>query len=104
VWYLPFFVTKSDKPRVVYDGSATVKGNSLNQAVLSGENLLNILVHMLTRFRLGRLACVADLSECFFQVIIPESQRDLFKILWYKIMMLITVMFRRSALLDTCGA
>jgi len=33
VWYLPFFVTKSDKPRIVYDGSATVKGNSLNQAV-----------------------------------------------------------------------
>ena len=25
-WYLSFFVTKSAKPRVVYDGSAVVRG------------------------------------------------------------------------------
>ena len=43
-WYLPFFVTRSAKPRVVYDGAAMVEGMSLNQAVLAGENLLNKLV------------------------------------------------------------
>ena len=31
-WYLPFFVTKTAKPRVVYDGSATFKGISLRIA------------------------------------------------------------------------
>ena len=36
--YLPFFVTKTAESRVVYDGSATFKGISLNQIVLSGEN------------------------------------------------------------------
>ena len=41
---------------------------SINQAVLAGENLLNGLVEVLIRFRLGRYACVADISKCFFQV------------------------------------
>ena len=39
-WYLPSFVTKLAKPRVMYDGSAVVDGLSLTQAVLSDENLL----------------------------------------------------------------
>ena len=84
VWYLLFFVTKQDKPRVVYDGAATVAGVSLNQALLAGANLLNNLVEVLTRFRLGKFAAMADLSKCFFQVAMPEKQRDLFRIIWFK--------------------
>ena len=64
-WYLPFFVTKTAKPRVVYDGAATVGGESLNRAVLAGENLLNGLVDVLMRFRMGKYACVADVSASF---------------------------------------
>ena len=75
-WYLPFFVTNTAKPRVVYDGAAELKGMSINQAVLAGENLLNGLVDVLIRFRLGRYACVADISKCFFQVRIPCDQQD----------------------------
>ena len=48
LWYLPFFVTHTTKPRVVYDGTATTsEGASLNQAVWAGENLLNNLVDAL---------------------------------------------------------
>ena len=83
-WYLPFFVTKSAKPRVVYDGAAVAEGMSINQAVLAGENLLNGLVEVLIRFRLGRYACVADISKCFFQVGIPCDQQDWFRIVWYE--------------------
>ena len=43
IWYLPFFVTRTDKPRVVYDGAAMFNGMSLNQIVLAGENFLNII-------------------------------------------------------------
>ena len=39
-----FFVTKTAKPRIVYDGAATAGGVSLNRAVLAGENLLSGLV------------------------------------------------------------
>ena len=81
-WYLLFFVTKTAKPRVVYDGSATFKGISLNQIVLSGENLLNNLLDVLIRFWLGKFACVADLSKCFFQVRLPKNQQDLFRLMW----------------------
>ena len=34
-WYLPYFVTKQGKPRVVYDGAATFGSVSLNQAMLA---------------------------------------------------------------------
>ena len=66
---LPFFVTKQDKARVVYDGddgAATFRGKCLNQAVLAGTNLLNNLVEVLMRFRIGQYAGIADLSKCFF--------------------------------------
>ena len=56
--FLPFFVTKQEKALVVYDGAAVYKGMCLNNAVLSGINLLNNLVEVLTRFRLGRIHCV----------------------------------------------
>ena len=84
VWYLCSFVTKQEKARVVYDGVATFKGKCLNQAVLAGTNLLNNFVEVLIHFRVGRYACIADLSKCFFQVAIPETQRDLFRIIWFK--------------------
>ena len=83
-WYLPFFVTKTAKPRVVYDGAATVGGKSLNRAVLAGENLLNGLVDVLMRFRMGKYACVADVSKCFFQIKLPLDQQDWFHIIWFK--------------------
>ena len=82
--YLSFFVTKAAKPRVVYDGLVLVDGLSLNQAVLSGENLSNNLAEVLTRFRLGKFAGVGDLAKCFFQVEIPREQQDLFQIVWFK--------------------
>ena len=84
MWYLPFFVTKQEKARVVYDSAAVRKGMCMNNAVLGGTNLLNNLVEVLTRFRLGKYACIADLSKCFFQVSIPRAQRDLSRIVWFK--------------------
>ena len=83
-WYLPFFVTKQDKARVVFDGTATFKEVALNDAVHSGINLLNNLIEVLTKFRVERHACTAYLSKCFFHVAMPESQRDLFRLIWYR--------------------
>ena len=82
-WYLPFFVTKQNKTRVVFDGAATYGGVALNDAVFAGTNLLNDLVSVLIRFRLGKFACMADLSKCYFQISLPESQQDLFRLIWY---------------------
>ena len=74
-WYLPFFVSKQDKPRVVFDGAAAFQGLSLYDAVLPGVNLLNGLVGVLTRFRTGRFACIADISQCFSKFQCHESYK-----------------------------
>ena len=80
-WFLPFFVTKTAKPRAVYDSAATAGGVSLNRAVLAGENFLNGSVDVLMRFRMGKYACVADVSKCFFQFKLPRDQQDWFLIM-----------------------
>ena len=67
------------KPRVVYDGAADLNG-TINQAVLAGENLLNGLVDVLIRFRLGRYACVADISKPIFQIRIPFDLQNWFEL------------------------
>ena len=82
-WYLLFFVTKQNKPRVVFDRAATYGGVALNDAVFAGTNLLNSLVNVLIRFRLAKFACMADLSKRYFQISLPESQQDLFRLIWY---------------------
>ena len=82
--YLRFFVTKQDKTWEVFDGAATSKGAAQNNAVHYGINLLNGLVEVLTRFRVGWYACTTDLSKCFFQVAMPESKRDLFRMILYR--------------------
>ena len=76
-------MTKKDKPRVVFDGAAGYNCWSINDAVLSRENMLSNLVEVLTRFRLGKFACMADLSKCFFQNAMPEHQQNLFRLVWY---------------------
>jgi len=73
-WYLPFFVAKQDKPRVVFEGAAIFR--DFNDVVLPGANLHNGLIDVLTIFRMGKYACMADLNKCFFQVAMPAEQRD----------------------------
>ena len=82
-WHLPFFVTNAGKLRVVCDGAVMTEDVCINQAVLRGENLLNNIIEVLMCFRLGKYACVADLSRCFFQVKVPRFQQDLFRIVWF---------------------
>ena len=77
-------MTKTEKPRVVYDRAAKVDGKSLNQLILAHENLLSNWLQMLLRFRLGKYACVADRSKCFFQVGIPKNQLNFFRIVWFE--------------------
>ena len=83
-WYLPYFVTSQVKKRIVYDGKSEWQGRCVNDVLMSGPDLLNPLVHVLTRFRRGKFGLMADITKCFFQIALPESQRDLFRILWFE--------------------
>ena len=84
VWYLPYFVTSQAKKRIVYDGRADLNGVCINDFIETGPDLLNSLADILARFRLGKFGMMADLTKCFFQIGLPENQRDLFRILWFE--------------------
>ena len=86
-WYIPHFCvyqpSKPDKARVVFDCSATFKGISLNSCLLQGPDLTNTLVGVLTRFRHEKVAVMADIEKMFYQVRVPEEQRDYLKFVWW---------------------
>ncbi|XP_043199287.1 uncharacterized protein LOC122368999 [Amphibalanus amphitrite] len=88
VWYLPHHAVqhpqKPDKVRIVFDGAATFKGISLNDNLLQGPDQTNALLDVLTRFRMENIAFTADIENMFHQVYVPESDRDLFRFLWWK--------------------
>ena len=73
-WYLPFFVTEQDKARIAFDGAATFKGATLNDAVHSGINLLNSLAEVLTRFRVGSTLARLIRASAFSKWLCLESK------------------------------
>lgn len=69
--------TKKQKIRVVFDCSATYKGQSLNKQLLQGPDLTNRLVGVLLRFRVERVAFMCDIAKMFHQVIVnPDSPEE----------------------------
>ena len=84
VWYLPYFVTSQAKKRIVYDGKSEYKGVCVNDVIMAGPYFLNPLQHVLMRFRLGQFALMADVTKCFFQIKLPEVQRNLFRLFWFE--------------------
>ena len=86
LWYLPHHgVThpKKKKLRIVFDCSATFQGISLNSCLLQGPNMTSSLVGVLSRFRTGQVCFIADIEAMFFQVSVPERDRDFFRFLWW---------------------
>ena len=71
-WLLPhhpvFHPKKPEKTRVVFDCSAKYRDTSLNGQLSQGPDLTNSLVGVLTRFRKGQVAIMADIESMFLQV------------------------------------
>ncbi|XP_070549158.1 uncharacterized protein [Ptychodera flava] len=86
-WYIPhhgvYHPRKPDKIRVVFDCAAKCSGISLNDVLLPGPNLMNDLQGVLMRFREYPVAFSSDIECMFYQVKVPESQRDLLRFLWW---------------------
>ena len=86
-WYLPHFpVIRTDKvttkTRIVFDASATYKGESLNQTIDQGPKLQQQLTNVLLRFRKNPVALVCDVAEMYLRVEIAEKDRSYFRFLW----------------------
>lgn len=87
VWYIPHHpVSSPHKPgkvRVVFDCAAKFGGTSLNDQLLSGPDLTNNLVGVLTRFREAPIALMSDIKGMFNQVRAAPEDREFLRFLWW---------------------
>lgn len=87
-FYIPHHGVKkqrSEKVRVVMDASAhAFKGAlSLNQCLMVGPSLLNLLAEVLLTFRLHNVVLIADIIKAFLMIGVAEEDRDYLRFLWY---------------------
>ena len=85
-WYLPHHpVVNSNKPskiRRVCNAAARFAGNSLNEVLVPGPDLLSDLIGIQIRFRLFKIGLSADIEAMFMQVEVPEHEQRFLKFLW----------------------
>ena len=86
-WWIPVFPVehpKKKKTRLVFDSSAEYHGTSLNKALLQGPNTNNRLCGVLTRFRQGKVAFMADVEAMFHMFHLAPKHRDYLRFYWFK--------------------
>ena len=85
-WYLPHHpmtnVNEPGKVCVMKDAAAIFQGSSLNALLITGPDLLNPLVGVLTRFRRDPVAIGGDIEAMFHQVRVTEEDSDSLRFLW----------------------
>jgi len=69
--------------RVVFDCAASYQDRLLNNELLTGPDLLQLLFGVLLRFRLGWIAFTSDIQLIFYQVYIANEDQDRLQFLWW---------------------
>ena len=88
VFYLPMHAVRKEsstttKVRAVFDASAkTSSGVSMNDTLLVGPTVHSSLVDVLLRFRLHRVALIADVSRMYRAIVLSKSDRDFHRFVW----------------------
>ena len=88
VFYLPMHVVRKDsstttKLRAVFDASMkSSSGASLNDTLMVGPTVHLSLVEVLIRFRMHKIALVADISKMYRANELPIRDRDLHRFVW----------------------
>ncbi|XP_070550260.1 uncharacterized protein [Ptychodera flava] len=74
------------KVRIVYDASAKVgkESKNLNECLYRGPVMLQNLCGLLMRFRLPKIAIIADIEKAFLQVGLQNPDRDVTRFFWLK--------------------
>jgi len=87
VWYLPtFIITSPNKPnriRLVWDAAAQEGGQSLNDFIHAGPDLLKPLVDLLISLRAGKVAIIGDIAEIFHQIRVKPEDAHVQRFLCY---------------------
>ena len=90
VFYLPIHVVRkesssSTKIRAVFDASAkSTSGISLNDLLMVGPMVHPQLVDVLLRFRVHRVALVADVMKMYRAIELSYEDRDLHRFIWQR--------------------
>ena len=76
-WYVPhhgvYHPSKPGKIRVVFDCNAEFQGKSINRELLSGADLTNQIIGIMTRFREEKIAFMADIEAMYHWVLVPAN-------------------------------
>ena len=87
IWYLPHHPVcnpkKPGKVRRVANAAASYRGQSLNDNLLSGPDLLQNMFLLLLRFREQPIAVMADIEAMFMQISIREEDQAALRFLWF---------------------
>ena len=83
IFYIPHFVTRQAKKRLVYDGFAQFQNVSLNSVLYKGCDNLQRLCDVILRFRRFKIAFSCDIKDMFLQCGIVERDRDSLRVLWF---------------------
>ena len=75
--------SKPGKICVVFNCSAEFQGRSIKKELLSGPDLTNQIIGVLTQFHEEKIAFMADV-EAMYQVQLPEDQQSFLKFLWWE--------------------
>lgn len=82
-WYLQHFVVQNrKKPRIVWNAAAEYKGQSLNEGLQKGPNLLADMSQVLLSFRCREVGVQGDISAMFNQVEMNPADRDFHRFVW----------------------
>ena len=86
-WYIPhhgvYHPSKPGNIRVVFDCSAEFQGKSISRKLLSGPDLTNQFIGIMTRFREKKIAFMAAIEAMYHQVLVPDDQQLFLKFLWW---------------------
>ena len=86
-WYIwhhgVFHPSKPGKMRVVFDCTSEFEERSINQELLSGLDLINQVVSVLTIFQQEPVAFMADVESMYYQVMVPDNQQAFLKRFWW---------------------
>ena len=73
---------KQGNMRWVLNGAAKFIGASLNMSLVAGTDLIQVLIHVLLRFRAQQFEAFADIQSMLLQVGIPECRQPSLWFLW----------------------
>ena len=85
--YLPHHAVVSEtKMRIVYAGNAksSKSAKCINECLHPGINMIANLVGLLLRFRMKKVALVADIKKAYLQIQLSPHDRDVVRFLWVK--------------------